>query len=67
MNQIKVLREKQNISQAEVARRLEISQQAISKWESGEADPRSDKLLPLAAILGCSVEELLSGTEKKEA
>lgn len=67
MNRIKALREQRNLSQAEVARRLDISQQAISKWESGEADPRSDKLLSLASILGCRVEDLLTGPAKKEA
>ena len=64
MNQIRACREKKNLSQAEVARRLEISQQAISKWESGEADPRSDKLPLLAMILGCSIEELLTSKEE---
>lgn len=64
MNQIRACREKKNLSQAEVARRLEISQQAISKWEAGEADPRSDKLPQLAMILGCSIEELLMSKEE---
>ena len=59
MNNIKKFRELRNISQADLARQLTLSQQAIAKWETGEASPRADKLLKLAEILGCTVDELL--------
>lgn len=59
MNNIKKFRELRNISQADLARQLTLSQQAIAKWETGEAAPRADKLLKLAEILGCTVDELL--------
>ena len=59
INNLKIFREKNNISQMQLANELGISQQAINKWETGESLPRADKLLQLAEILGCTVDELL--------
>lgn len=43
--QIRVLRTAKNLSQDELAEKLYISRQAVSKWENGEATPDIDKLV----------------------
>lgn len=52
-------REKVGISQAEVARRLNISRSSVNAWEKGETVPRGSRLLDVAQMLGCTVEEIL--------
>lgn len=58
MNAIKTYREKRGLSQAAISDALNVSQQAVAKWESGEASPRADKLPALARLLGVSVGAL---------
>lgn len=58
MNNIKCYREQKNLSQMAVAEKLNISQQAIAKWENGDSLPRADKLPELAKILGCRIDDL---------
>lgn len=48
---IKVNRQKKGWSQDELAKHLNISRQAISKWETGESQPDIDKLLAKYLIL----------------
>lgn len=58
---IKRLREERGLTQAELARRLDVSSKTISKWETAKGFPDISLLEPLAAALGVSVMELLSG------
>lgn len=58
---IKEAREKSGMSQQTLADALNITQGAISQWEKGDSTPRADKLVQLAQILGCTVDELLRG------
>lgn len=58
---IKELREKNNLTQAELAERLNVSDKTISKWETAKGYPDITLLEPLAKSLGVSVTELLSG------
>ena len=46
------------ISQGELALKLNVDRSTVSKWESGDALPRSDKLPEIAQILGCSIDDL---------
>ena len=55
------LRRSLHITQEELAERLGISRQAVSKWESDLAYPETDKLLLLARLYGCTVDYLLTG------
>lgn len=55
------LRSEQNIPQAELARLLDISRQAVSKWENDLASPDTIHLIKLADILDTDVEYLATG------
>lgn len=54
-------RKKKNITQEELAEKLNITDRAVSKWERGLCLPDADKMLDLCNILNISVNELLSG------
>ena len=58
---IKALREKQGMTQAQLAQKLCVTDKAVSKWETGRGLPDLSLLEPLAAALRASVPELLSG------
>ena len=67
MDQIKIgkfiaeCRKKENLTQAQLAEKLNITDRAISKWETGKAMPDSNIMIELCYILGISVNELLCG------
>lgn len=67
MNQIKIgkfiaeSRKKNNLTQMQLAEKLNITDRAISKWENGKAMPDSSIMLDLCKELKISVNELLSG------
>ena len=52
------------MTQEFVAESLGVSRQAVSKWETGTADPSTSNLLALAKLFGVSAEELLQSVEK---
>ena len=54
-------RKKANLTQAQLAERLGITDRAVSKWETGRAMPDSSIMLELCGVLGISVNDLLSG------
>ena len=56
---LRTLREKKNLSQEDLARKLKISRQSISKWEQGISYPSILYLVPLTKIFDCTLEELL--------
>ena len=58
---IRDLREKKNLTQAELAEKLYISDKTVSKWENGKGYPDVSLLEPLAGVFGISVTELLTG------
>ena len=53
------LRKNRNITQQELADAVGVSCQAVSKWETGTADPSTSNLLALAKLFGVPAEELL--------
>lgn len=59
MNRIRELRQKKELSQEELARLLGVDRSAVAKWETGSNLPRAEKLMMLATIFGCSLDELL--------
>ncbi len=56
---IAYLRKQQGWSQEELAFRLDVSRQAVSKWEMGAALPEVDKILKMSDLFGCSTDYLL--------
>ncbi len=54
-------RKQQGMTQQDLAQRLQISFQAVSKWENGTAAPSLELVLPLTHALNVTAEELLSG------
>ena len=59
-NRLVSLRKQYNFSQDELAERLGVTRQAISRWERGEASPETDNLIGLSKIYGVSVDSLLA-------
>ncbi len=56
------------LSQEEVADKLNVSRQTVSKWETGQSTPDFDKIAPLCELYNISTDELLRGVvvDKKE-
>ena len=67
MDQIKIgkfiaeCRKNKNLTQSQLAEQLNVTDRAISKWETGKSMPDSTIMLKLCCILGIDVNELLSG------
>ena len=59
MNNLKACRERAALTQQELAELINVDRSAISKWETGEFLPRTDKLPAIAKALDCTIDELL--------
>lgn len=59
------LRKEKHLSQEEVAEKLDVTRQTISKWETNMSTPDFDKIKPLCELYGITADELLTG-EKSE-
>lgn len=51
-------------SQEDLAEKLGVSRQAVSKWERAEASPDTDNLIALAALYGVTIDELINGNDR---
>lgn len=60
VNRIKFFREKIQMTQAELAQKVGVSQKAVAKWEVGKSLPRADRFVVLATALHCTIDELFS-------
>ena len=58
-NRLVQLRKQSNLSQEELAMRLGISRQAVSKWERAESSPDTDNLIALASLYKISLDDLV--------
>lgn len=65
-NRLVELRKKSGLSQEQLADKLGLSRQAVSKWERAEASPDTDNLICLAKIYNVSLDELLSTDQTVE-
>lgn len=62
------LREARNLSQQQLADRLNISRVAVTKWESGQTENmKIDNLLALSDFFGLSIDELITGKRPETA
>lgn len=70
-NRLCAYRKKQGLSQEELAEKIGVSRQAVSKWERAEASPDTDNLILLSQVYGVTLDELLNKdpeeTENEEA
>ena len=60
-------RTERRLSQQEVAEKLEVSRQSVSKWETDGAVPELDKLVKLCELFEVSLDELVRGEEPQES
>ncbi len=60
------LRKEKNLSQEEVADKLNVTRQTISKWETNQSTPDFDKIVPICELFEISTEELLTGKKQDE-
>lgn len=60
------LRKKKGLSQEEVAERLNVTRQSVSKWETDESKPDFDKIVPICELYEISTNELLNGTKEEK-
>lgn len=63
-NYIKELRLKNNLSQSDLAKKLSVTNQAISKWENGRGIPDVEMLKQLSVIFNVNVDDILNGEEQ---
>lgn len=65
MLSLKKLREKSGLSQENVATHVGVGRSAVAMWETGKTTPRTETLPKLAALFGCTVDEMLDQPEQK--
>lgn len=58
-NKLYNLRKQKGLSQEELANRLNVSRQTISKWEVGDSTPDMEKLIAISDMFGISLDELV--------
>lgn len=57
------LRKANDLTQEQLAEKLEVSRQSISKWESGQAIPEIEKIIALSTIFDVTTDYLLKSSE----
>ena len=62
-NKLYELRKKSGLSQEELAEKIGVSRQAVSKWERAETSPDTDNLIALANLYNVSLDELIGKEE----
>ena len=63
---LEYLRKSKKLSQEELANKLNISRQSVSKWESGAAYPETEKILAICKIFDCTLDELMNQNIQEE-
>ena len=66
LTKIKEMRKRINLTQGDLANQLSVTQGAVSQWESGLTNPTLEMLVKIAAVLQCTVDELLHDENDKE-
>lgn len=60
------LRKSRNLTQDDVAEKLEVTRQTVSKWEPNQSTPDFDKIVPLCELYGITPNELLTEEKQKQ-
>lgn len=66
-NRLYQLRKQKGLSQEELASRLNVSRQTVSKWEVGDSTPDMEKLVAMSALFDVSLDQLVLGKETPQA
>ena len=61
---LKMIRKNNNLTQEELAEKLNVSRQAITKWESGDGTPDIENLKQISILFNTTIDELVK--EEKE-
>lgn len=64
-NRLYQLRKQKGFSQEELANRLNVSRQTVSKWEVGDSTPDMEKLAAMSELFGVSLDQLVLGKEEQ--
>lgn len=64
---LKQLRKEKNYSQEELAEKLSVSRQAVTKWETDAGTPDIENIKAISALFGVSLDELILGKEDEES
>ena len=62
-NRLQELRQKSHLSQEDLAERIGVSRQAISKWESEQSNPDIENIVRLSEVYNTSTDYILKGTQ----
>ncbi|MCH5325337.1 MAG: helix-turn-helix transcriptional regulator [Eubacterium sp.] len=65
-NRLTALRKEHSLSQEQLAEKIGVSRQAVSKWERAEASPDIENLSALAKLYGVTIDVLVNGEEETE-
>ena len=65
-NRLYQLRKQKGLSQEELASRLNVSRQTVSKWEVGDSTPDMEKLIAMSDLFGVSLDKLVMGKEEAQ-
>ena len=57
------MRKANNLTQEQLAEKLDVSRQSVSKWECGQAVPELDKIVALSAIFNVTTDYMLKSSE----
>ncbi len=60
------LRKEKKLSQEQLAEKLSVSRQAVSKWESNQSYPEMEKLIEMTKIFGCTLDDLTNNETTSE-
>lgn len=60
-NRFYTLRKQSGLSQEELANRLNVTRQTVSKWEVGDSTPDMEKLIAISDLFNVSLDELVKG------
>lgn len=59
------LRKKEGMSQADVSEKLDVSRQAVSRWEAGDSRPSTENLQALCKLYNVKLDDLLSDSNEE--
>lgn len=60
---IRNIREKNNLTQEQLAERIHVTRQAVSRWENGETQPDTEQLKTLSKVFNVSINTLLGSPQ----